>query len=166
MTLIRSRLRRALWCLLALCASTPGAPLAAAADAAYAPSRAEKVRIEQLSTGYFDALERADYAAAYALLTPQMQAQISAADWNAMQQANRAQSGALRERVQRAVTWYLDPPEAPAPGLYVAVDYDSVYDADTHQSEYLIWFRPRGGSEFRLTRHEATVMKNVGHGAR
>ena len=49
--------------------------------------------------------------------------------------------GLSRQRTK--VTWYLDPPNSPQPGLYVAVDFASSYAKAPQAGEYVVWFRGR-----------------------
>lgn len=134
----------------------------AAAD--FVPEDADVARIEKLTRDYYEAIDAMDYAASWALLTPEVRAELGEKAWEAAQREARAENGALRERVLRRTTWYLDPEDAPRKGLYVAVDFDSVHDEGRHLSEYLVWYRAPGAKDFALLRHESTLMKNVGHG--
>ena len=138
------------------------APTVAAAD--FVPADADVARIDELTRDYYEALDAMDYAKSYALLTADVRASIDAGTWEAAQREARAENGALRERVLRRTTWYLDPDDAPRKGLYVAVDFDSVHDEGRHLSEYIVWYRAPGEKDFALLRHESTLMKNVGHG--
>jgi hypothetical protein len=72
-----------------------------------------------------------------------------------MARKGQAELGPLLSRQQTGVTWYLDPADAPGPGLYVAVDFRSTYgNADQH-SEYLVWYRSHEETSFKLMRDEA-----------
>ena len=137
--------------------------LVAAAD--FVPADADVARVDELTRDYYEALDAMEYATSYALLTAEVRASIDTRAWEAAQREARAENGALRERVLRRTTWYLDPDDAPRKGLYVAVDFDSVHDEGRHLSEYLVWYRAPGAKDFALLRHESTLMKNVGHGA-
>ena len=48
---------------------------------------------------------------------------------------------------------YDNPREAPAPGVYVAVDFSNAYRNVPFECGYVMWSRPTGG-EFRITRQE------------
>ena len=52
------------------------------------------------------------------------------------------------------ITVYDNPAEAPEPGLYVAADFSNTYAKVPIHCGYLMWFRPVGGSEFKITRLE------------
>lgn len=130
------------------------------AQVAYEPSAAETQEVAALTAKYFDFVDRMDYDASHALLAPALANQVDAAGWAALQREARAERGAPRERVQRLLSWEQDPDGAP-PGLYVAVDLDSVHDQAKHMSEYVVWFRAPGAKEFRLLRHESTEMRGI-----
>lgn len=55
------------------------------------------------------------------------------------------------------VTVYDNPPEAPEPGLYVAADFNNVFENVPIHCGYLMWFRPIGG-EFRISRTEIGII--------
>jgi len=52
------------------------------------------------------------------------------------------------------ITVYDNPAEAPEAGLYVAADFSNSYVSVPIYCGYLMWFRPIGGSEFKITRLE------------
>ncbi len=131
------------------------------ADAAeYAPSEADTTEIQRLSRAYFAHLDSSDYAAAYAMQTEEMKAIASYEEWSKMVRGSATALGALQRRDQTKVTWYDHPPNAPVPGLYVAVDYVSAYQNARQHTEYLIWYRERTDQPFALMRHESTMMLN------
>jgi hypothetical protein len=146
------------WLLAALiAASFLGRPALASAES-FIPSTADSAEIQRLTDTYFKLLDNRDYAAAYAMQTPGMQATMPFHEWLAVSQQSRQQMGDLQERKQAKVTWYLDPPDSPGPGLYAAVDFVSRYANSRQHSEYLIWFRKKKPDAFMLTRHETTFL--------
>lgn len=128
--------------------------------AAYEPTTEESEHIAKLTAQYFDAVDRMDYAASWKMLAPSVRKQMPEAEWDKAQKEARAERGAPRERVQRLLSWELDPESSPA-GLYVSVDLDSVHDVAKHVSEYVVWYRAPGAKEFQLLRHEMTEMRGV-----
>lgn len=146
------------WLLAALIAASfmGRSSLASAED--YIPSTADSAEIQRLTDRYFKLLDNRDYAAAYAMQTPGMQATMPFHEWFAISQRSRQQLGDLQERKQTKVTWYLDPPDSPGPGLYAAVDFVSRYANSRQHSEYLVWFREKKPDAFMLTRHETAFL--------
>lgn len=51
------------------------------------------------------------------------------------------------------ITVYNNPAEAPEPGLYIAADFNNVFENIPIHCGYLMWFRPIGGT-FTITREE------------
>jgi hypothetical protein len=132
--------------------------LASAHAAEYAPSEADAAEIQRLSRTYFAHLDNGDHAAAYAMQTKGMKAITPYKEWLKIVRDSADALGALQRRDQTKVTWYDNPPNAPAPGLYVAVDYVSAYRNASQHSEYLVWYRERTDRPFALTRHETTIV--------
>lgn len=131
---------------------------AAAMAADYTPTQAEADEIQRSSERYLGHLDRGEYAEAHAMYSEEMRALAPFDEWRDHGRASRAAWGALERRDRANITWYLDPPNAPRPGLYVAVDYVSRYAGLAQHTEYLIWYRAGAGSGFELTRHETNAV--------
>lgn len=113
--------------------------------------------VAALSTRYFTALDEDRLAEAFALTTPEMHGGLDLETWSAGRRAERAQHGALKTRRLARFTLYGDPPNAPAPGLYVAVDFVAERTAET-ECGYLVWHRRDETRPFLLIRQEATFI--------
>ncbi|MGH8105219.1 MAG: DUF4019 domain-containing protein [Arenimonas sp.] len=133
--------------------------LATAAD--YTPSAEDMEAIDQKTEAYFAAVEAGNYKFAYAMQTPEMKMLADYEQWSEFKKKTAADLGGLLSRTKTKVTWYKDPQNAPAPGLYVAVDFVSKYQNADFHSGYVVWYRLNETSEFKLTRHEAAyTLKN------
>lgn len=132
--------------------------LAAAQASEYVPSAADSAEIQRLSARYFGHIDRKEYDAAHAMFTDGMRALAPLREWRAFMREEPRKWGALEHREQANVTWYDDPPNAPKPGLYVAVDYVSRYANLAQHTEFLVWYRERDGMPFALTRHETNAV--------
>ncbi|MES2672431.1 MAG: DUF4019 domain-containing protein [Pseudomonadota bacterium] len=132
--------------------------LAAAQASEYAPSTADSAEIQQLSARYFEHLDRKEYDAVYAMFTDGMRATAPFGEWRTFMRESQRDWGTLTHRGQTNITWYNDPPNAPRPGLYVAVDYVSRYANLAQHTEFLVWYRERDGMPFALTRHETNAV--------
>jgi hypothetical protein len=152
----------ALGALLALGSLVGAAPLRAAE---YSPTPRDTGEIDRLTGVYFGALERADYATAYALFTPEMRGSMLLGEFTRQSTRTREQVGELLARKRTQVGWQLDPPDAAGPGLYVAVDFVTDYANAAHTPEYLIWYRAPGPTiSFQLLRHEANYHVDAAKG--
>lgn len=109
------------------------------------------------SYAYFAAKDSRRYAAAHALLSPRLTALSPFAQWQAdAAEFNRA-AGAVRGRQVAALTWYVDPADAPAPGTYVAADYSGDFANLEWVCGYLMWHVQPDGS-YRLVREEQNML--------
>ena len=152
MLVLRYVLRR-IFLLIAACSW-----LAAAQASEYVPSEADSAEIQRLSSRYFEHMDRKEYDAMYAMFTDGMRATAPFREWRTFMRESRRDWGKLEHRAQANVTWYNDPPNAPRPGLYVAVDYVSRYAELAQHTEFLVWYRERDGMPFALTRHETNAV--------
>ncbi len=124
----------------------------------YVPNAADSAEIQLLSARYFEHVDRKEYDAAYALFSDEMRAMAPLREWRTFMREEPRNWGALEQREQTNVTWYNDPPNAPRPGLYVAVDYVSRYANLAQHTEFLVWHRERDAMPFALTRHETNAV--------
>lgn len=124
----------------------------------YGPTEKDIEAIDLKTGEYFAAMDAEKYDAAYAMLTKGMKALMNLEQWSSMKKKADLDLGKLVNRSRTNVTWYKDPQDAPAPGLYVAVDFKSNYLNSASHSEYVIWYRFNDKEEFKLTRHEVTFM--------
>lgn len=91
---------------------------------------------------------------------------ISPGSWRREKEEFRHRSAAPVRIEIRKITIYDNPQDAPEPGLYVAADYVNAFADMPVHCGYLMWFRPPGGGELRLTREEsgyitAAQMKDI-----
>ncbi|TXI50613.1 MAG: DUF4019 domain-containing protein [Lysobacter sp.] len=156
--MLRTRTLLSLWMFAISAALSFGALSSSAIASEYSPPAEEADRIQRLSAAYFEHLDGGEYAEAYALYTAELRAMIPFDAWRRDERRRRDAWGALRRRDRVAVTWYLDPPDSPRPGLYVAVDYVSDYAELAQHTEFLIWYRAKPGDAFELTRHEVNAV--------
>jgi hypothetical protein len=70
-------------------------------------------------------------------------------------------AGPVISREISKITWTKDPPNAPKPGVYAAVDLVSRFrNIDRHCGYIILYQEPSGGS-FEVTREEGTFMDNA-----
>jgi hypothetical protein len=70
--------------------------------------------------------DRDQMSEAYAMLTPANQQATSFEDWKQSQKSLLQEYGTDATRQVFRISWYPNPPSAPEPGLYVALDFASV----------------------------------------
>jgi hypothetical protein len=133
---------------------TCGVPSPKAAPLAAAGAMVAEEAIPALTDRFFAFLRRADYRAAYDLSGVEAASGQSYEAWAQAEQAFVDSAGAAQRFEIRKVTRYLNPANAPRPGLYIAVDYTAQRSKSAFECGYLIWFRADEHQPFRITRQE------------
>lgn len=133
--------------------SLPAAPGAPAQE--WQPSDAEKTEVSLLTQQYFRHRDRGEYAAAYAMMSPDLQQAFSLERWSIRQAQFSARAGEAKERGIRKVTWFKDPPSSPTRGGVLAtVEYSGTFQNIDIHCGHLIWHKAQPGGAFKLLREE------------
>jgi hypothetical protein len=160
---------------IAIAATVPAAPRAQtiAADAprqvnvsadstpGWVPSREQEDAAGQAATTFLALMDSGKAAEAYALLAEENRAHLPYADFSEGLARFNAQAGAVIERRQVVTTWTKDPPDAPVPGVYAAIDLTSRFARIDRHCGYLILYQPPAGGAFRVMRQEDSYMDNA-----
>jgi hypothetical protein len=133
------------------CGTLPPRPVAQ--PTGWKPTPADVSRVLDLTSRYFSARDSGRYRDAWNLLTHSMQEMEPLADYRARQIGFKARAGGGLKREPVAVTWYDNPPNAPAGGIFAAVDFVGESGKLQLLCGYLMWLRQPDGS-WRLTREE------------
>src|SRR5439155_9094548 len=72
-----------------------------------------------------------------------------------------AKAGAVKERRIVKVTWTKNPAQAPAPGVYAAIDLISRFANIDRHCGYIVLYQPPAGGDFRVTRQEDNYLDNA-----
>lgn len=123
----------------------------------WTPSESDKAAVERLSHQYFTARDGGQYQDAYALQTDGMKKLASFDNWSRLAKGFSDISGKVISRQIKKVTWYKDPPGAPALGVYAAVDFTSRFENIDVHCGYLMWHQQENGT-FRMAREEASYI--------
>jgi hypothetical protein len=137
------------------CGTAPPAPpqTAAPPDPNWRQSAAQELAVLARTRAYFAAKDSGRFAEAYAMLTAEMQADSDLQSWSRVAEAFNRRAGEAHGRRLIRVTWYNNPPEAPVPGLYAAVDFNGDFTGLHFLCGYVVWLLQRDGS-WRLVREE------------
>jgi hypothetical protein len=137
------------------CGTPPPEPAdtAAAPDPNWRQSAEQEQVVRARTSAYFAAKDSGHLAEAYAMLTPQMQADADLQSWSRGAADFNRRAGAERSRQLIRVTWYNNPPQAPVAGLYAAVDFNGEFAGLHFLCGYVVWLLQRDGS-WRLVREE------------
>jgi hypothetical protein len=98
---------------------------------------------------------------AYALIAPSMRSYLTPELFRDGAAKFSADAGKPGEYDFTRFTWYRDPPDAPEPGLYAAVDFTGHYGDLALMCGYLMWHKLRDGS-FKLVREEQNYIDKTG----
>ncbi len=103
-----------------------------------------------------DTIENGDTASTFDLLAPMLQANLTREKWKAFLDDERLKLGKRTGIKLRRVVWYENPINAPLPGTYAAVEFDSTYQLACSHFQFLI-LHSQQGAPFRLMRRESDV---------
>jgi len=116
------------------------------------PSRDDQATVERQTYRYLSSKAAGEYTAAYAMFSDSMKGATHFDTWQTQTQSFKAKAGRLLIRHVRKITWYKDPPSAPLPGIYVAVDYSSEFDHVPIHCGYVAWYRRPNGDYQSFTK--------------
>lgn len=133
------------------CGTAP--PSVVARPVGWQPTPADLSRVLDLTARYFAARDSGRYRDAWNLLTPAMREMEPLADYQARQTGFRARAAGGLRREPVAVTWYDNPPNAPAGGIFAAVDFVGRSSKLQLLCGYIMWIRQPDGS-WLVTREE------------
>jgi uncharacterized protein DUF4019 len=143
------------------CAATARPPVDAGRATPTLGSEAEadevRAKVSAMSIEYFEDIANQRYAEAYAAVDDILRADSTPESWAEEARSFRSAAGGAVSLKIRRLTIYDNPPGAPEPGLYVAADFDNVWEDAPLHCGYLVWFR-RGADTFRITRQETGHM--------
>ncbi len=143
-----------LFALLLLCGSVHGQLLLPDSP------RPRQAEAEKVASEWLDLVDADRDVESFALLTDVFRANLTPEIWReSVAQTNR-DLGKRLSRTLRRLVWYQDPADAPLPGTYVAVEFDSVFENAESHFQYVI-LHSISGEHFRIMRNESTfVLKN------
>ena len=115
----------------------------------------EAEAIEQ-ATAWLDLLEQNDAERSYEFFSDINRLQSESAWAESLAEERESHGSLLSREFIRAVV-YQDPKDAPLPGLYIAVEFDSVYENARRHFQYLV-LHSQSGEPFKLMRREVTQL--------
>ena len=125
---------------------------AGAQNAAVHPREAEAVKF---ANEWLDLVDQGNDVASFELLTSTFQRNLTANSWRQAIVGTNAKLGARISRKLRRVVWYDNSANAPLPGLYAAVEFDSVFENADQHFQYVVLHSQRD-EPFRVMRNETT----------
>ena len=128
--------------------------------AGWLPSAEQQAEISRAVKMFLAALDAGEYATAYALMTPGQQALETAEAFEHRVSKFNTEAGSVQERRMVKVTWTKDPANAPAPGVYAAVDLASRFENIDRHCGYVVLYQRDAVAPWRVTRQEDSYMTN------
>lgn len=144
---------------------TPGAPVPGVPHS-WSPTDEEMRSALGVVDAFFTARDRGDYAGAYGLMTKGFQSGMPFDRFRDIARTSSSMTGAVQERRFTAMSWGLDVPGAPLPGVMVSIDYVARFEKVSRHCGYInLHEQPKG--TFRISRVEDSILTNdVVHGGR
>jgi hypothetical protein len=140
-------------------AAFEAAPAAAPAEISHGDPVART--IVEASRAYLKNKQARRYDRAYAMIAGSMRSYLTPELFRDGVERFLSDAGASGELRITRFTWYRDPPDAPEPGLYAAVDFTAHYANLELMCGYLMWHQVADG-QFRIVREEQNF---IGHQA-
>lgn len=123
----------------------------------FIPEDATAKAVTEQTYAYLAAKDGARYELAYDQIDATMRAYLKPDLYRAQAAQFNAEAGRAAERRVTRLTWYRDPADAPAPGIYVAADFRSRFaNIDLHCG-YVMWHQDKDG-RFRIVREEQSFI--------
>jgi hypothetical protein len=131
------------------------------APAGWRSTAQDEERVSALTQHYFALVDAGDAEQVHRLWSEGEREATPLADRAAAIEAFRRQAG--RPGAHRIVrtTWYVNPQNAPRPGIYVAVDYERSYSGLHLNCGYLVWFR-EAEDRYILLREDTAILARDG----
>lgn len=127
------------------------------AAAEFAPSDADERTIAELSERFLKARDAADLAGARAMFPPDWPEAAQKA-WAADLAAFDRLAGPGTKQAISQISWFENPPAAPAPGVYAAVDYGRTFERVKTACGFIVWRRQADGG-WRIDREKLNYLR-------
>jgi len=114
------------------------------------------VEAVNFAVSWVDLFDAGEAKASFDQLAPTFQRNLTRVEWQRVIEDSAAKLGKRRSRTLRRVVWYENPTNAPLPGLYAAVEFDSVFEKAGKHFRFVI-LHSQNGEPFKVMRTEADV---------
>jgi hypothetical protein len=124
------------------------------------PSADQRVSVPQITQDFLAALDSDQYQKAYDLMADSQKALETFERFSKRVREFKAQAGAAKVRRVVKITWTKDPANAPAPGVYAAVDLASQFENIDRHCGYIVLYQRDAASPFLVVRQEDNYITN------
>lgn len=130
-------------------------------EAGWLPSEELEAEAQKTLQDYFHALDKGDDRSLWELASDGLKRLTTFAEFQTDNKKTRKDLGRLTRLNVLQVTWTKDPADAPAPGIYVAIDISGQFTKTKRQCGYVVLFKSRPDDPFRLSRIENNYMSDA-----
>ena len=141
--------------LLLLSLSVAASKVAQAQQPSPPPQNPREAEAVAFAVAWLAMLEEGDDLKSFDLLAPTFQRNLTRATWKAALNDSKTQLGNQTSQKLRRVVWYENPKNAPLPGTYAAVEFDSTYENSDLHFRYVV-LHSQNSEPFRVMRNEST----------
>ena len=124
------------------------------------PSADQRAQVPQITQDFLGALDGGQYQKAYSLMAESQRTLESFDRFSKRIREFNTEAGAAKERRILKITWTKDPVNAPAPGVYAAVDLASRFENIDRHCGYIVLYQRDSGLPFLVVRQEDNYMTN------
>lgn len=124
------------------------------------PSPVLEQNAKSATLAYLAKIDAGQYADAYQTLD-QLNRRESLQAFSARLQKFNALAGSVKDRQIIKITWTKDPAQAPARGIYAAIDLTSHFSNIDRHCGYIVLYQKAVGDEFSVMRSEENFLDNV-----
>jgi hypothetical protein len=117
------------------------------------PSEQDQLKIKLVSYQYLQAKENGEFETAFKAFSDENASAIEFKTWKYDQLIFNATAGASVDRTFTRVSWYESSPDNALPGIFVTVDYSSIFTNIDIQCGMLMWHKNVDGN-FELIREQ------------
>ena len=129
----------------------------AQSPAQWSPSDLQRTKAESTLARFQLAIDEGRYADAYEMFTPGMKKMMTRERFVALESQFREESGGAAVRTETRTTWYNDPPNAAAKGVFAAFDLRTRFPNIATCAEVVILHEESDG-QFSVMRKERTIV--------
>lgn len=127
------------------------------APVAFRPSEQQAAMAKEAVSRFLQALDEARYGDAYSQLAPSLKSIFPFEKFEVLEVRFRERAGGTAVRSGTRITWYKNPPRAPAKGVYAAFDLKCVYPNINICKETIILHQQPTG-RFLVLRHSRNTI--------
>jgi hypothetical protein len=131
-------------------------PIAQPAATSFSPSDADERTVADLSERFLKVRDTADLAGAREMFPPEWP-EAAQKSWVADLAAFDRVAGKGTKQAISRISWFENPPAAPAPGVYAAVDYARTFERVKTACGFIVWRRQADGG-WRIDREKLSYL--------